>query len=92
MMVPLTMAVMARHAPAVAGVAAGLISTAQQIGGAVGLALAATAAGGSGGIGRAFLVGALIIGGAALVALLLPGKTGTPAPAPTPVAGAPVPR
>lgn len=45
-MVPLTLLVMARIQPSYTGVAAGVLTTAQQIGGVAGLALAATAAAG----------------------------------------------
>jgi EmrB/QacA subfamily drug resistance transporter len=45
-MVPLTLLVMARIEPSNTGVAAGVLTTAQQIGGVTGLALAATAAAG----------------------------------------------
>jgi EmrB/QacA subfamily drug resistance transporter len=86
--VPMTMVATAGLPPNQAGLAAGLINTTRQIGGAVGLAAMATVAANAvvhhttnakvmasqltTGYDRAFLIGACALGAAALFALLLP--------------------
>ncbi len=76
--VPMTIAATADVPPSQAGLASGLINTARQVGGAVGLAVMATVATGASsptaGYNRAFWMcaAALFIGGA--LALLLPGR------------------
>jgi hypothetical protein len=98
--VPMTLGATAGVPPSQAGLAAGLLATTRQVGGAIGLAATATAAAAvhphatghyalaaalTRGYDRAFAISAVALGVGALVALLLPLRLGT-APAEAPAA------
>jgi len=70
-LVPLASTVLAGVDPRHAGAAAGVLSTAQQVGGAVGVALAGIVYFGEPSAVRAFVVSVLLIGGFALLACVL---------------------
>ncbi len=100
--VPMTMAATAGMPPQQAGLAAGLINTTRQVGGALGLAVMSTLAAGvadshlghavraasalTDGYDRAFLVSAIVLAAGAAAALFLP-KAARAVPGPTPQSG-----
>jgi EmrB/QacA subfamily drug resistance transporter len=88
---PMTMGATAGVPPQQAGLASGLVTTSRQVGGALGLAIAATVASAvhaqstaphavaaalTTGYDRAFAISAAVLAAGALVALLLPGQLG----------------
>lgn len=64
-------------APAEQGVASAMASTAQQVGGAVGLAVLIAVANAAGGLGPGLWVGAVLVSATALLALRLPARQRT---------------